>query len=240
MNELLDILIDKFKRDIDVYYNQYNKDMHHIIDATLNNIDGKYDPSNYMHRMEIENMHRDIENKIDVLFSDIEVTMTEILKEAYTKSYEIYGKEHDIILFNTKMDEALNSLWSGVNYKDRLKRHSFLLKFQSNALANNGIVNHMGSKFIKTELSKILKNQYSAMKILSTSEINYIGNQAVVDYCSVNNIVEVVIVDDDRCCDECRANAGKRYKVRTLKHSDYCLHVGCRCTVQPVYKHKRK
>ena len=32
-----------------------------------------------MHRMELENMHRDIENKIDVLFSDIEVSMTEIL-----------------------------------------------------------------------------------------------------------------------------------------------------------------
>ena len=239
MNELLEILIDKFKKDIDVYYKSYIKDMNYIIDATVNNIGGKYDASNYIHRMELENMHRDIESKIDVLFSDIEVSMTEILEEAYKLSYEIYDKDYDLILFNTKMDEALNSLWSGMNYKDRLKRHSFLLKFQSNAMANNGIVNHMGSKFIKTELSKILRNQYSAMKILSTSEINYMRNQSVIDYCSVNNIVEVVIVDDDRCCDECRANSGKRFKVRTVKHSDYCLHVGCRCTISPVYKRNK-
>ena len=239
MNELLDILIDRFKRDIDVYYNAYLKDMNNIIDATLYNMDGKYDPSNYMHRSELENMHRDIENKIDTLFNDIEVSMTEVLKEAYKQSYEKYDSDYDIILFNTKMDEALNSLWSGMNYKDRLKRHSVLLKFQSNAMANNGIVNHMGSKYIKTELSKILKNQYSAMKILSTSEINYMGNQSLVDSCNANGIMEVVIVDDDRCCDDCRANAGKRFKARTVKHSDYCLHVGCRCHLEVVYKRKK-
>ena len=240
MNELLEILLDRFKRDIDEYYRTYLKDMNTIIDATLYNM-GKYDPSNYVHRNELDNMHRSIEEKIDVLFNDIEISLTHTLRDAYKGAYEMYDTDYDIVLFNYKMDEALNSLWSGANYKDRLKRHSYLLKFQSNAMANNGIVNHMGSKFIKTELSKILSSQYSAMRALSTTEITFITNQSVIDYCNANSIVEVVVVDDDRCCDKCKANAGKRFRARNIKPDDYMMHTNCRCEIRPVYrKAKRK
>lgn len=236
IDDILEYLIGLFKHDIDIYYKDYINDLKYIIDGTINNIGGKYDPSDYIHRNELEIMHMNIESKIDELFNDIEESMTQILKDAYKKAYELYDDEYDIILFNTKMDEALNSLWSGINYKDRLNRHRYLLKFQSNAVANNGIVNHMSNKAIKVELSKILSSQYNAMKSLSNTELTYIMNQATIDYCNANNIVEVEIVDDNKCCDLCRANRGKRFKARNIKPSDYMLHTNCRCRIKPLYR----
>ena len=237
--KLLDKLLDGFKKEIDVYYAKYLKDMRLIIDSTLNNIDGKYDPSNYMHRSELDVMHSNIESKIDELFDEVDKAMENLLTKAYTESYNYYGDSNkDTILFNTKMQEALDSLWSGMNYKDRLKKHRFLLKFQSNAVANNGIVKHESNKKIKTELSKIVSSQYSAMKNLSTTEVTVIGNQATIDYCNANNILEVVVIDDDRCCQRCRDNAGRKIRVRDYDPSMVTLHPHCRCYTKPVHKLK--
>ena len=137
---------------------------------------------------------------------------------------------------NKAVQQIINQIWcaDGKSWSQRIWENTQLLK----ETLDEGLIHCIVTGKKTTELKNILQERfnvsYSRADTLVRTELAHIQTQAAQQRYKDYGIaeVEVLVEKDERLCDICRPNNGKRYKIN--ERMPVPFHPNCRCCMIPV------
>ena len=130
------------------------------------------------------------------------------------------------------MEQMLRSPWHGSFFSERLWKNMGKLEKNLNGVISMGISTGKTITEMAVQLSNIMQSSFNdAHRLVRTETINYLNRSELMAY-RKSGVSEVQwwAAEDERTCDVCGTNHGKKYPID--KAPILPCHPGCRCTWQ--------
>ena len=128
----------------------------------------------------------------------------------------------------------LDTPWSGIHYKERIKNHNERLKFTLKSNLNTSIIKQEKFKKNYNTVHKTLQHQIMALDRLAKTEIGVVRTQAQLSCYHANDIIYVKNLSGG--CDKCSPYVGKKVKVKdaVIGKNVPLFHPSCKCRITHV------
>ena len=236
----------RLKRQIDLLYAELSREVKKEIQSTRYQLNGKYDSSNSSHKPLLDSMGNNLDTLVDRTFIQVENEFQTTMESMYNIGYN--GVKHTIknpveeseFVYQTGRSVDMQNPWSGVHYTERLESHKAKLKFNLKANVKGSIVRGETFGVNYNEAYKAIQYQLSALDRLCKTEMNVMKIMGQIHCYKQNGIVKVRCIQDQRCCDVCKAHDGEEVQVSRAKVGVNIpsWHTSCRCYIEEVTPNK--
>ena len=155
-------------------------------------------------------------------------------KETYKNVMEALGETQFHMPNKKVMEQMLRSPWHGSFFSERLWKNMGKLEKNLNGVISMGISTGKTITEMAVQLSNIMQSSFNdAHRLVRTETINYLNRSELMAYKKAGlSEVQWWAAEDERTCDVCGTNHGKKYPID--KAPILPCHPGCRCTWLPV------
>lgn len=135
---------------------------------------------------------------------------------------------------NAKTAHAIvNSSFKNATFSDRVWLYQDIMKSDLNKLLQQGLISGKNSRVLARELEqKFGTSKYNAERLMRT-ELARVQTEAQKQSFERNGFEEYTFLANSGCCDICKANDGKHFKVKDMMPGENAapMHPHCRCSV---------